>query len=176
MFSVAVVGHSLVPVTLDPIEGVTISIYRKPGATWLDYNCPAFRGMRENYFDLIIIILGGNDIAQVEASTAIARAKSFINRAQYQARFLRVFTAETRTFVNPRVFGVSNAIYTSRRNRYNRQLRRWMRSVGQLTVDIGRPWIIYNRSLDGVHLNETGRANLARSITRTVWGVKLSAR
>ena len=174
MFRVAVLGHSLVPRDFDVPEGIDLKVFRKPGATWLDYNCETFRGFREGQFDLVVILLGGNDIAQVEASTAFARAKSFVNRACQQARVVRVYTAESRDFPNSGLFGISNTVYRTRRNRYNKLLRRWLKATGRLTVDIGRPWIINERSRDGVHLNQVGTYNLMRSIIRTVMGVKLA--
>ena len=81
MFTVALIGHSLLPRELDVLQGVSVDIYKKPGGTWADFDCGEFQGFREKQFDLVILVLGGNDISVVELQVALQRARDFNIRA-----------------------------------------------------------------------------------------------
>ena len=63
MFKVALVGHSLLPSTIPTVPDVEIRIFRKPGGTWLDDQCREFAPLWNLQFDLVILVLGGNDLA-----------------------------------------------------------------------------------------------------------------
>ena len=43
MYSVAIVGHSLSPVSMGEISGVSVQNYCKLGGKWEDYHCKEFR-------------------------------------------------------------------------------------------------------------------------------------
>ena len=175
MFSVALVGHSLLPRQLGPIDGVSINIYRKPGATWFDINCPEYSEIWVRSFDLIIFVLGGNDLTANSASEALEQAKLFINRALSCTNTIRVYTVETRQYEEDNRFRVSNEHFRSARNAYNRSLKRWLKANGLLHVDFGKPWIVNECTRDVVHFNPVAMRNMKKSLIRVILGVKYSS-
>ena len=70
MHFIAIVGHSLVPRTVNlGLENVTIDIFRYPGATINSLN----RHLDQSNFwnktyDLVILCTGGNDLTQDQVS------------------------------------------------------------------------------------------------------------
>ena len=78
MFQVAIIGHSLVPRVFSGEEGVIVSVFRKPGGKFSDIDSVEFRGFWENHFDLVIVLLGGNDLAEEQGYTVFERAVEFI--------------------------------------------------------------------------------------------------
>ena len=174
MFTVALVGHSLLPRQLGPVEGVSINIFRKPGATWFDINCPEYSEIWGRNFDLIIFVLGGNDLTVHSAAEVLDQAKLFIERALSCTNTVRVYTVETRHYQEDNRFRVSNEHFKSARNTYNRSLKRWLRSNGHLHVDFGKPWIVNERTSDGVHFNSVAMRNMKKSLIRVILGVKHS--
>ena len=76
---VAVVGHSNVPRDLDNIAGVNLKTFRVPGACVSD----AYQGHLAEVFDfcpnLVVIYLGGNDIAFCDKRTLLNELINLIN-------------------------------------------------------------------------------------------------
>ena len=172
MFRVAILGHSLTPRELEQVLGVEISIYRKPGARWSDLEAPEFREFWSRDFDLAILILGGNDLAHDEPLVVRERAKVFIERAKEKARIVRVYTVEQRFYDPGNRFGVDNLEFGRKRRSYNRYMSRWLVANGCGKVDMGKPWLAYEKQRDGVHFNHVGMVNFKRSIIRVIMGVK----
>ena len=108
MFRVVVVGHSLVPESIEG-PGLEISVFRKPGGKFTDLYCGEFSGFRQGNFDLAIIVLGGNDLAGSRPVIEIVElAKGFVRYAKDVAREVRVCTAEIRMYEENNRFGVVN--------------------------------------------------------------------
>ena len=60
---VAVVGHSLVPQSIGPIDGVKVEIFRSPGARISTFHSnPKLSNVLYWTHDLTILFIGGNDI------------------------------------------------------------------------------------------------------------------
>ena len=116
--------------------------------------------------------MGGNDIAVVEPQVALQRAREFISRVKERASKVRVYTIEQREYESGNRCGITTREYLVRRNRYNRQIKRWLKANGHLHVDIGKPWTVNERKRDGVHFNPEAIRNFKRSIIRVILGVK----
>ena len=138
MFSVAIVGHSLTPTSVSVTE-VDIQVFRKPGAKWVDLDASEFQGFWNNNFDLVIFILGDNDLTVSSSCSVIERVKQVVVRASKNCRNVRVFSAEKRSHASGNRFGVSNEVYNRQRSFYNRKLRR---ELCKLNV---RVWILAYR-------------------------------
>ena len=172
MYRVAVLGHSLVPSEfVCNVSGVQIFLYRRPGATWDDINCVEFRDFWARQFDLAIILLGGNDLAFVEAYPAFCKFKEFVQAALHCSTKIIVYSVEPRDYDNQSRFNITTREFNVRRRRYNRMARRWIRRLGQNFIDLGKPWIARERTRDGVHFNAVANQGLTRSINRVIRGV-----
>ena len=102
------------------------------------------------------------------------RARDFISKIQNQTKFIRVYTVEPRDYAPHNRFGVSTINFLQKRRKYNRQLKRWLKKKHFGHVDIGKPWIAYNRTADGVHFNKIAVENFKKSIIRVILGVRNS--
>ena len=112
MFRVAIVGHSLVPVSFDSSPFVSVSISRKPGAKFQDWECSEFSEFFAARFDLAIVFLGGNDLAIAETQEVVNRAKFLAERASECANQVRVCTIEQRNYSEFNRFRVSNQAFS----------------------------------------------------------------
>ena len=70
MFSVAIVGHSLTPSQIS-VGGVNIQVFRKSGCKWDNLDQEFFSEFWGNTFDLVIFVLGGNDLVSGSVSDVI---------------------------------------------------------------------------------------------------------
>ena len=61
----------------DSPPSVSVPIFRKPGAKFIDWECSESRDFFALRFDLAIIFLGGNDLAVAETHEVINKAKFF---------------------------------------------------------------------------------------------------
>ena len=172
MYRVAVVGHSLVPESVQG-PGLDVSVFRKPGGKLTDLHCGEFTGFRQGHFDLAIIVLGGNDLAGPRpVSDLLDLARMFVDYAKGVAREVRFCTAEIRMYGENNRFGVNNEVYKRRRNKYNRTLVRMLRRENVRHVDLGKPWFAYERARDGVHFSPEAEKRFEREIVRVSLGVK----
>ena len=98
MFRVAIIGHSLVPRSLNSPPGTSCRIFRKPGGCFSDKDCPEFQGLWEDNFDLVIVYLGRNDLAYLGEIKVYNHARAFISRASEHARIVSVCNIEHRFY------------------------------------------------------------------------------
>ena len=174
MFRLAVVGHSLVPESVEG-PGLDIDVFRKPGGKWVDLWGSRFNEFRRGGYDLAIIVFGGNDLAGTRpVNSIIEDAKLFIRYAKGCAKHVRVCTAETRKYSEHNRFNVVNEEYKRRRNKYNRTLRRLLNRENVRQIDLGKPWYANERMSDGVHFNAEAVESFKREIVRVSLGVKAS--
>ena len=174
MYQVAVVGHSLVPESVEG-PGLDFHVFRKPGGKWEDFWGPRFSVVRRGGFDLVILVFGGNDLAGTRpVNSIIEEAKSVIRCAKGCARNVRVCLAETRKYNERNRFNVVNEEYKRRRNKYNRTMRRLLNREHVRHIDLGKPWYANERTSDGVHFNAEAVESFKREIVRVSLGVKAS--
>ena len=90
MYSIAVVGHSLVPksVNLD-LENVTVDIFRFPGATIDSLNRHLDQSSFWNKtYDLVILCIGGNDLTHDQVSDVFDKFCNLVRRLLTQTSSL----------------------------------------------------------------------------------------
>ena len=168
---VAIVGHSLVPREfVCDTPGVEVLVFRKPGATWVDLNVREFSGFWGQNFDLVILMLGGNDLCLAEAYPVLCKCKEFVRAALQCANHVRVCSVESRDYDLQSRFDITTSEFNVRRRRYNRMTRRWVRRIGHLFIDIGKPRITSERTRDGVHFNEVANQLIVRLFNRVIRG------
>ena len=172
MFSVAVVGHSLTPSQIS-VAGVNVQVYRKPGCKWDSLDQEFFNEFWGNTFDLVIFILGGNDLVSSTVSDVISHAKHYIQRSSTNCRNIRVFTVEKRHYVPGNRFGEVPSEYRRKLHGYNRRLRREIRRLGPRfgVVSVNHPWLVNERTSDGVHYNVQALSSFCRMLGRVIRGV-----
>ena len=171
MFRVAIIGHSLVPRSFNSPPGTPCHIFRKPGGCFSDENCSEFQGLWEDNFDLVIMYLGGNDLAYLGEIEVYNRARDFITRVSEHARIVSVCNIEHRFYPEGSNRAHLNNKYKRKRNVFNRKLKRYLYCQGHSMLDVGRPVFYHNRTSDGVHFSNISRAALERYFKRIISGV-----
>ena len=82
MCSIAVVGHSLVPRTVNlDLDNVTVDIFRYPDATIdsLNYHLDQSNFWNKTY-DLVILCIGGNDLTHDQVSSVFDKYCNLVRR------------------------------------------------------------------------------------------------
>ena len=174
MFKVAILGHSLVPGTLE-VEGCSVSVFRKAGGKWADLETGEFREFWEREYDLAIFVFGGNELISTSAETVLNQALGYVERAKAKCKTIRVCSVEKRNYITHNRFRILSRWYNRQRNYYNQRLKRNLRRVNVGVIDTGVPWLHNERAGDGVHYNATGQANFERMLIRVIRGVKGSS-
>ena len=171
MFNMAVVGHSLVPVSINVSEliGVNMGFYQYPGATIevLGYKliqCEFF----DNSFDFIILCIGGNDLAGHDVDPVFDKLRKFVSKDHAVTSNLSVCTVEYRNYPEGNMFNVDPLQYKSKVARINRKIKRFVPKEGSIFVDMGRTAFTLKRINDGVHFNAYGRLKFHNLIVKIV--------
>ena len=168
---VAVLGHSLVPREfVCDTPGVEVLVFRKPGATWEDLNAREFSGFWGQNFDLVILMLGGNDLSSAEAYPVLCKCKEFVGAVLHCTNHVRICSVEPRDYDLQSRFSISTSEFNIRRRRYNRMTSRWIRRIGHRFIDIGKPWISRERTRDGIHFNAVANQMIVRMFNRVIRG------
>ena len=100
MLSVAVIGQSLVPlgVSLNNIPYICIDLYQYPGAT---VNTLTNKLGQQEFCtktsDLVILCIGGNDLARVGVDQVFEKLCDLVKRAVPVTKILTVCTIEYKT-------------------------------------------------------------------------------
>ena len=101
MFSVAVLGHSLVPkpIVVEELPDIIVDIYRYPDATIdvLTRNLSRDQFWTKTY-NLIIVCIGGNDLTRSKPSKVFDDLCKFMRRVVPLAKHLKVCTIEHRSY------------------------------------------------------------------------------
>ena len=114
MLSLVVLGHFLVPesITVTDLTDVHIDIYRYPGAivntltNKLDQQ--EFLG---KIYDLVIICIGGNDLAREGMNQVFYKLCNFVKRVAPVTKYLTVCTVEYRLYPADNRFRVDSETY-----------------------------------------------------------------
>ena len=109
MLSVAVVGHSLVPlsVSVNNIPDICIDLYRYPDATVNSLtNKLDQRGFWTKTYDLVILCIGGKDIARENVDQVFDKLCDLVKRVAKVTKYLTVCTIEYRLYLTGNWFGV----------------------------------------------------------------------
>ena len=160
------------PRSFNTPPGTSCHIFRKTGGCFSDENCSEFQGLWEDKFDLVIVYLGGNDLAYLGEIEVYNRARDFfITRVSEHARIVRVCNIERRFYPEGSNRAHHNSKYKCKRNVFNRKIIRYFNRQGHSMLDVGRPVFYHNRSSDGVHFSNISRAALERYFKRIISGV-----
>ena len=170
MCSIAIVGHSLVPKTVNlDLDNVTIDIFRYPGATIDSLN---HRLDHSNFwnktYDLVILCIGGNDLTHDEVSSLFNKYCDLVRRLLTQTSSINVCTIEYRLYDPDNRFGVDRQTYRSKVIRINPKIRRFISKLGHRYLDPGKTAFTRNRTRDGVHFNSLAQAKFCQYINREV--------
>ena len=151
----AIIGYSLVPRSFNSPPGTSCRIFRKPGVCFSDENCPEFQGLGEGNFDLVIVYLGGNDLAYLGEIEVYNHARAFMSRVREHDRIVRVCNTEHRFYPEWSNRAHLDNEYRRKRNVFNRKLKRYLNHQGHSMLDVGRPVFYHNRTDDGVrHISQ----------------------
>ena len=140
MCSIAVVGHSLVPKTVDlALDKVTIDIFRYPGATIDSLN---HRLDHSNFwnktYDLVILCIGGNDLTHDEVSSVFNKYWDLVRRLLTQTSSISVCTIEYRLYDPDSRFEIDRQTYRSKVIRINPKIRLFISKLGHRYLDQGK--------------------------------------
>ena len=174
MLSVAVIGHSLVPVnvSMNDIPDVHIDIYRYPGATVNSLtNKLDQRNFWNKTFDLVIICIGGNDLAKKGADQVFDKLCDFVKKVVPLTKYLTVCTVEYQLYPADNRFGVDTETFRRKVIKINRKIRRFMASIQCRYLDMGKTAFTLNKTTDSVHLNNNGRVKFHDNLVRVIKAV-----
>ena len=125
MCSIAILGHSLAPKTVNlDLDNVTIDIFHYPSATIDSLN------HHSNFWnttcDLVILCIGGNDLTHDEVSSVFDKYCDLVRRLLTQTSSLSVCTIKYRLYDPDNRFGVDRQTYRSKVIRINPKIRRFI--------------------------------------------------
>ena len=170
MFNLCVLGHSLVPtnLTIDS-STVNLEILRYPGATipTITAKLNDINFWNRNY-DGLILILGGNDLAQHSVEHVFDQLCTLARRLRPTTRFLSICTIEYRLYPRHNRFGVDQQTYRRKVVTINRKIRRFAKAINAKIVDLGRRDLTINHVGDGVHFSPVGVRYLCHILHRVV--------
>ena len=170
MYSIAVVGHSLVPKSVDlDLENVTIDIFRYPGATIASLNQHLDQSSFWNKtYDLIILCIGGNDLTHDQVSDVFDKFCNLVRRLLTQTSSLSACTIEYRLYHADNRFGADKDTFRSKVIKINPKIRHFISNLGHCYLDLGKTDFSYNQTRDGVHFNSFAQTKFCKYIGREV--------
>ena len=170
---VAIIGHSQVPLNIwtfhQPIE---YHYFRLPGATISSINNHGkFSEFWANTYDLTIIVIGGNDIADEHYVVIKERYLDLVNRIRNKDRHVIPCTLEHRTYAYPyigRRFIIDSGTYNRISRSINQYLVRQFRRHNIEYIDLWRHAFRNVRTRDGTHFDQEAANRLRNLIVERV--------
>ena len=162
MLSIAVVGHSLVPKSVDlGLDNVTVGIFRYPSAIIdsLNRNLDQSSFWNKTY-DLVILCIGGNDLTNDQVSDVFDKFCNLVRRLLTQTSSLSACAVEYRLYHSDNRFGADRETFQRKVIKINPKIRRFLSNLGHRYLDLGKTDFTYNRTRDGVHFNSFAQAKL----------------
>ena len=172
MYSIAIVGHSLVPKIVNLyLENVTVDIFRFPGATIDSLN----RHLNQSSFwnktyHLAILCIGGNDLTNDQVSEVFNKFCDLVRRLLTLTSSLSACrpTIEYRMYHTDNRFGADRETYRRKAIKINLKIRRFLTKLGHRYLDLGKTDFTYNRTRDGVHFNSCAQGKFCNYVVREV--------
>ena len=170
MYSIAVVGHSLVPKTVDlDLENMTIDVFRYPGKTIDSLNRHLDQSsFWDKTYDLIILCIGGNELTHDQVSDVFNKFCNLVRRLLTQTSSLSACTVEYRLYYADIGFGADRDTFRSKVIIINPKIRCFISNLGHRYLDLGKTDFTYNRTRDGVHFNSFAQTKFCKYISREV--------
>ena len=164
---VAYIGHSNVKCdVLRPreIEGVDLTLISVGGARAdTFFSRPEFRPVLSPGFDLVIVMLGGNDIGPSTVMGELVQALKDIHAAiEATGATCLVCTIEKREYPTGHPHYVDPVIYNKICNGVNKKIQKEFK--GKIIILGGRIFPVELRLMDGVHATLEGRQNIWRKV------------
>ena len=170
MCSIAIVGHSLVPKTVNlDLANMTLDIYCFPGATIdsLNHHLDQSSFWNKTY-DLVILCIGGNDLTNDKVSEVFDKFCNLVRRLLTQSKKLSACTIEYRLYHADNRFGADRETYRWKATKINLKIRRFLTKIGHRYLDLGKTDFTYNRTREGVHFNSFAQSKFCNYIVREV--------
>lgn len=165
------VGHSLVPPHLLPIEGARVDIYRSPGAKAANFETDTRLANVLGYiYDLVIVFLGGNDVHNDCVPSQITdNIKCVIEQIHANCYAQIAFILLEHRVPKPgNRFNIDVDQYNKVSNNINNRLKRaYKRKPYVQFLSIGaKPF--RNNLTDGVHFNDESKLHLRLKLINTI--------
>ena len=171
-FEVCYLGHSLVtcdtlrPQT-EPVVGVNMDMIRRSGARvsqFFDY--PEFQPVLRRRYNLVIVMLGGNDITDATDPNKLTADYLAVHQAieSYGAKCV-LCTIEKRVYKEGHIHYVDPEAYRKVMNAVNRKLSRALK--GKLILLGGRTYPLDLRT-DGIHPNFEERKHIWNKVVGAI--------
>ena len=168
---VSIVGHSLVPHTIEPVDGARIEIFRLPGAKVSTFNSnPQLANVLSWHHDLTILFLGGNDINDYCIPSEIARnIENLVEIIHHNcASHISLVLIEHRNPPPGNRFNVTAKNYNRIANNINKRLKRKLKNKTYVNfLSIGaKPF--RQGVTDGIHFDAESRIQLKQKFRNTI--------
>lgn len=168
---IAVVGHSLVPRSIKPVDGAKISIYRAPGAKACNFESnEALSSVLSFPHDLTIIFIGGNDIYNNCTPSYITHnIQTLIEQVHdYCHSHICFILLESRHPPVGNRFNIDAEQYNKVANNINNRLKRKYKNKTYVQfLSVGaKPF--QHGVTDGVHFDFEAKAHLQLKIRNTI--------
>ena len=166
VFRTIVVGHSQTPTHIPNDGEFEYVILRRPGGLISHLDCPPLSRVYDIPADLIVVFLGGNDIAHHKGDPIALshKLRDVLLDLKDFAREIAFVSIESREYQEGNRFGISTQEYEDVRNRVTRNVKRYCRLQSFRYINVNRSIFIDNLSPDGVHFNSVANAELIRKI------------
>ena len=172
MYKVAVVGHSQIPKHIDIRDpNVSVKIFRRSGARLEHINELPFHEIFDSQYDLLVLFLGGNDIATYpeEIERIIHDLKGLLLKYKAVAQEVVYVLIEGRQYPDNNRFGITNKVYESCRKRVNRNIRRFLMRQGIRSFNTTDYYFSNNVAKDGIHFNPAALNQLVQKIKDLIY-------
>ena len=154
MLSVAAIEHSLISINVcvNDIPDIHIDIYRYPGVTvkTLTSNLDQ-REFWSKTYDLVIICIGGNDLAQKGVDQVFNKLRDFVEKVVPVTKYLTGCTVEYRLYPADNRFRVDTETFRGKVMKINRKIRRFVISIQCKYLDMGKTVFTLNRMTNDIH-------------------------
>ena len=166
VFKVALVGHSQIPNTITPLRNTEVRVFKRPGGSVFQFEEPPFSEVFDYRPDLVILFLGGNDVALYgdEHQRIVSKLKQILARLKELSNNVIFVTLERRNYPLNNRFGVVNEVYNRNRKKVNDKLRAFLRRKSIRQINVTAPWFSENLRSDGVHFNSSAAIEFRRKI------------
>ena len=174
MFSVALLGHSLVPepIVVDDLPDVIVDVYQYPGSTIdvLTRNLTRDQFWSKTY-DSVILCIGGNDITREEPQIVFCELCNLVNRVAYRTKYLNACTIEHRHYQWGNRFFTDTGEYQRKVLQTYKRIKCFTHHLGYRHLDMGKTVFTWNRNQDRVHFNRHRSNKFLTNIVREIKAV-----
>ena len=170
--NIAVIGHSQLPTQIPTYrEAIRYHVFRVPGATVDHFRYhETFREFWNYSYDITIIFIGGNDIANTHCAALKAKLKKLYDDVINKDKYVIPCTLEHRVYTVPYHgrFITTTESYNRVSRSINQNLVRHFRFRNIEYIHLQRHTFISERSGDGIHFGFRAQDRLIELIVKRV--------